>query len=71
MDEKFIGPWDAMRYSGKGMAGLYRLALQGKIRHHIDQKGTVWLHKDDLEVLKPGYVRRRGCPNREPAGKGA
>jgi hypothetical protein len=60
LDQEFIGPGHAAQLSGKGLGSLYRLALQGQIRHRLDTQGRVQLNREDLGKLRPDYSRRPG-----------
>jgi hypothetical protein len=66
MESKFVGPWHAIQTTGKGLSSLYRLALEGKIRHRLSPDGRVELHRDDLVNLKPAYSREP--KHRRPGG---
>jgi hypothetical protein len=58
MGQEFVGAWSATQQTGKGLGALYRLALQGEIRHRLDQQGRVQLNREDLGKLRPDYSRR-------------
>ncbi len=68
--DEFVGSRGATRATGKGLASLYRLALEGSIRHRLSADGKVQLNREDLSKLRPAKPNWRGrLP--DVSGKGA